>query len=630
MIAIIRRERAQQIIIAGSLLLSIAVALYFRLRFSTISISLDNQQLLIGSDSYYHLRNIQYIVANFPHLLNFDIYTQYPTGLTQPFIPIYDLLMASIVYVVGLGHPSYAQIYSVCAWSSLLFACLTIIITFYIARNLFENVFVSAIAAGLLAVMPGIFLITSTFGYNTDTSFEVLMYAIVAYLLVRSFNHLTYDKIMAEDNYHYKYAITCCAIAGILFGVLIYGGSNGTYLIPILFLYFVGKHVGEYINEENIRHQVICSSIFFVVGGIIVTVLDNVLRTFTADEIIVIYLIVCVGVIVAIGIFAEWFDYIIKYKRLDFGRKNMYYVVLALVVVGAAFIEFSHAGFSILILPITEPVSEIDLQSIFSPMANLFWLDFAFCGLIAILSLGPMFFKKLYGMPLFIFIWTVGTAIAAVMQSKFGAFLSINVAILAAYGLVGFHNYIKDRVKSMNYTSYRFTYGVFILSFVVFGIVFGQNIVMSNDASMLSDESVINPVVNSSWIDTSRWLVLGTPNSLINMNKNVSRLPTSAYGVLAAGEYGNYIQVIGKRIPVASPYKNSTIGMLFFADTNETNATSTIDADNMSIKYIITDIDTTTTRFHVATGRNLSEYTNSFVLPNATLNRSGKYGHAAQ
>ncbi len=59
-----------------------------------------------GIDAYYHMRLVDNLVHNFPHLFSFDPYFIYPDGGGGGNILFFDWLLASIIWVIGLGAPT--------------------------------------------------------------------------------------------------------------------------------------------------------------------------------------------------------------------------------------------------------------------------------------------------------------------------------------------------------------------------------------------------------------------------------------------------------------------------------------------------------------------------------------------
>ena len=58
-----------------------------------------------GYDPWYHMRLVENTLQHFPLRIPFDPFTYYPHGTTVDFPPLFDQLLAFIMWVIGLGNP---------------------------------------------------------------------------------------------------------------------------------------------------------------------------------------------------------------------------------------------------------------------------------------------------------------------------------------------------------------------------------------------------------------------------------------------------------------------------------------------------------------------------------------------
>ena len=604
------------------MLFSFAVALYFRLQLLP---RLTASKLFIGSNSYYHLRNIQYIIANFPNILGFDAYTQYPSGITQPLVPLYDLKVASVAYILGLGHPSNELIYNVCTYMPVAYAIITIAFTFFIAQALFDNIFAGILASLFMSVMPGSFLMKSMAGYNDNAIFEVMICSIMIYALVCCFKWLSYEKLThgianPERQSPYARAIAYSVMAGIAFSALAFDGSLGLIFIPILIFYFAIRNMMDYANSVDIEHQIVCSIAFFTSATtfsfLLYTIfpkLDIVIDDFAGDYLLVGVIIVCL-----IGIVAELLN------RYTNNKKLIYYIVIPVSIAFIAYAHFKSPNLITLMPHITEPVFGTDLKSIFAIDDDLYSANFAICGYLAILSLGIIYIKKLSGISLFVFVWSIGVITASIFESRFAIFYAINVAVLSAYGMIKLWDFAIDKIKQRAHMAQLVSAGVFVITCIVLA-----GSIATTDAQITSILNSPNTdlIISNQWLDTLHWVANETPDPNIDINNEIDKpitYPASAYGILSSNVSGNYIQMIGKRMPVSSPYENeSSVVSKFFAAKNESDAISALTLSNGTIKYVITDVKMASSNFSAVTGMNATEYALTVMIPNATLNITG-------
>ena len=76
------------------------------------------------ADPQYHLRRAFYTFINFPQILLFDPYINYPGGSAVPWPPLYDFIVGAVARLWASDTRGFEVI---AAWASPLFASLTVI-----------------------------------------------------------------------------------------------------------------------------------------------------------------------------------------------------------------------------------------------------------------------------------------------------------------------------------------------------------------------------------------------------------------------------------------------------------------------------------------------------------------------
>ncbi len=98
-------SRARRLVSHTGPLDYILVMLWIRLR-SYDAFIREGTVFFSGNDAWYHLRQVEYTVRNWPATMPFDPWTEFPFGRTAgQFGTIYDQLVATAALVVGLGRP---------------------------------------------------------------------------------------------------------------------------------------------------------------------------------------------------------------------------------------------------------------------------------------------------------------------------------------------------------------------------------------------------------------------------------------------------------------------------------------------------------------------------------------------
>jgi len=129
-------------------------------------------------DTYYHMRLVDYCIANYPQLLRQDPYGAFG-GLTVGYYPLMTLTISSIAMVIGGGQPSNYIVDCIAAWLPVLLGTVAIGLIFAIGKYVFNDE-VGIAAAAIAAVTPTELLHRSTLGYPDHHVVEaVLFFALI-------------------------------------------------------------------------------------------------------------------------------------------------------------------------------------------------------------------------------------------------------------------------------------------------------------------------------------------------------------------------------------------------------------------------------------------------------------------
>ncbi|MDK2947126.1 MAG: dolichyl-phosphooligosaccharide-protein glycotransferase, partial [Methanolobus sp.] len=93
----------------AGVILSLLVSFYIRTGSKATVILSENFVRFGGNDPWYHMRVVTAILHNYPHTLWFDPYTLFPVGQRMVFAPLFDWVLASLIYILTLGNPTTHQ-----------------------------------------------------------------------------------------------------------------------------------------------------------------------------------------------------------------------------------------------------------------------------------------------------------------------------------------------------------------------------------------------------------------------------------------------------------------------------------------------------------------------------------------
>lgn len=108
-----------------------------------------------GPDSYYHMRRIAYTIRNFPEILVFDPYIQFPHGARPIWSPLFDWLSAALLIPIA-DSSDWLRVEQAAAWIPPILGGLTAVATWTAARRVVSES--AALGAGaLLCILGGHF-----------------------------------------------------------------------------------------------------------------------------------------------------------------------------------------------------------------------------------------------------------------------------------------------------------------------------------------------------------------------------------------------------------------------------------------------------------------------------------------
>ena len=122
------------------------------------------------------MRLIDNLVRNYPHRAVVDPYLG-PDAPRVAVPPLFDLLVGSIAWAIGLGAPTARTVEVVGALIPPILGALTVIVVFLIGTRLFDRR-TGFLAAAVLAVAPGQFLTRSVLGFTDHHVAEAFLTAL--------------------------------------------------------------------------------------------------------------------------------------------------------------------------------------------------------------------------------------------------------------------------------------------------------------------------------------------------------------------------------------------------------------------------------------------------------------------
>ena len=258
----------------AGVIISFLIAFYIRTR-PAAGVFLSNGFVRFGgNDPWYHLRNVEAILHNFPHMLWFDAYTQFPEGKTQVFAPLFDMVLATIIWILGFGNPSQDLIYKVCAYYPAFLGALVVIPTYFAAKWIFDRR-VGLLAAILVALAPGQFLSRSMIGFNDHHIAETLLSAITAMFLIMTLkiareHPITFGNLWNKNFDTLKPALPYLVLTGISLGAYTLAWNGALFFSFIIGIYITLQHIIDHMHKRSTDYLAISGMIVFIITLIMV------------------------------------------------------------------------------------------------------------------------------------------------------------------------------------------------------------------------------------------------------------------------------------------------------------------------------------------------------------------------
>jgi oligosaccharyl transferase (archaeosortase A-associated) len=649
------------------------VALSFRIFLPYTSVFVGDWVKFTSNDAYYHMRIVDNLVHNFPHLTQFDPYFIFPGGASTAGIHFFDWLLAIIIWIIGLGSPTQHTIDIVSAYFPTILAALLVIPVFFIAKTLF-NRWAGLLAAFLVAILPGEFMGRSVLGFTDHHVAETLFSTVAALFLILAIRQagakpdgrgpMTFNHLIKLDRKVITMPLVFSLLAGLFLGIYLITWLGALLFVFIFTVYIIIQTIVNHIKQKSSDHLGIIGFVVFLVAMII-------------------FLPSSVNKNLSLAMVAALFvpPVITGISRLMAVRSiKTYYYPLSLIVIAAIVIGILRAANPSLtsalwgnFLSVFAPgggstaSTTMEMQPFLSPTGSfttaVAWGNFTTSfflikgipipgfGIISFVILLWLYIKQRGENEnlLFFLIWTLIMSICTLVQRRFAYYLVVNMAVLSAYiswqiiWWAGLHKLAERSQKSLaeekientkaktkkkpqkkqELTIYYVYTGVAVIA--VFFSVFFFNITGSVQVAKSTPYAP-----SDGWEESLTWMrsntpdPMGDPNVYYNLYDSSFKFPGTAYGVTAWWDYGYWISRTARRIPSANPSQDAgpiiNVANLFLSEN--TSASNKI-VEQLKSSYIIEDYALITSKLWAVVdwaGKDQNKYFEVYYV-----NNSGSY-----
>ena len=610
-------------------------------------------------DPWYHMRLVENLVQHFPLQNAFDPYTSYPHGQDIFFAPFYDLLLGFVVWVVGLGSPSQQVIETVGAYFPAVLGALVTLPVYFMGREFFNKT-VGLLAAALVAILPGEFLLRSLLGFTDHHIGEALFSAVAVLFLILALkrakrDELTFHSVWRRDWKALQTPLVYSLLGGLALGCYFLTWVGSLLFVFILFAFVVVQSIIDHVKGRSTDY--LC-----IVG--VPALLISLLMLLPFLDRLAFGTIQVIAVLIAAAAFPalSGLSHLLDWR----GIRRAYYP-LALLGLGAIGVGLFYLVARDLL------ASMVALFDIFVPSGGLLTIVEAqpLLYLTGTFSLGPAwahfttgFFLALVSLVLvayavvkeggadktLLLIWSVIVLAATLGQNRFGYYYAVNVAILSAYlcwrtpgwiastlSWLGFQESsfsrkgtarsdkrrkAKDDKKKKKKGKKQESQGVLSRYLtpryvsLSLGVVLVALLVYAPNIPYAVDTASEQRGPGQDWHDSLVWMRENTPDPFqdpafyygiyqVPAAGEDYDYPESAYGVMSWWDYGHWITYIAHRIPNTNPHQSGAVAAAqFLTAADEPSANAIL--DSLGSKYVV--IDSTMPMYIESEGRLIGKF----------------------
>lgn len=212
-----------------------------------------------GNDAWYHLRQVNYTIRNWPSTMPYDPWTGFPYGtLSGQFGTLYDQLVATAALAVGFGDPSQELIARTLLVTPAIIGSLIALPTYAIGKRLGGRLG-GLFAAVVLMLLPGTFLRRSLVGFADHNVAEPLFMTVAVLttmvaLTVADRERPVWELVADRDIDALRDPLKWSALAGVTIALYMWVWPPGILLVGITGVYILIQIVNASVQGDSPEH----------------------------------------------------------------------------------------------------------------------------------------------------------------------------------------------------------------------------------------------------------------------------------------------------------------------------------------------------------------------------------------
>ena len=299
----------------------------------------DGTVYFSGNDAWYHLREVNYTVRNWPATMPFDPWTYFPFGTSVgQFGTLYDQIVATVALLLGLGSPSESLVATVLLFAPPAFGALAVIPTYYLGRRLGGRAG-GLFAAVVLALLPGTFLQRTLVGFADHNGAEPLFMVLAVLAIVVAFAVAEREKpiwelVTAREVDDLRTPTLYAGLAGVALAGYMWVWPPGVLLVGVLGVFTLLKISSRVVSGRTPEPVAYAVAVMGVVTAVLMLVPIQT-TSVSATQFSILQPLAALGVAAA-AVFLAWLAR--QWEARDVDPSLYPAVVFGIVVVGVGIV----------------------------------------------------------------------------------------------------------------------------------------------------------------------------------------------------------------------------------------------------------------------------------------------------
>jgi len=532
----------------------------------------SDHTMLLGVDSYFHLRHAEYSESDFPNHLRLDPGAHYPSVEHQQYSGLYNLGLAAVARGVRFVTGEPANLAAIAAYSPVFLALATLLLLFVLLKDLFGDWWGLG-GAALFTFHSGFNLAKTTLGFADQHALEVFLAIGVLWGLNRA---LRLRHPISSVRFWLQMVTCALPLAALPFswiGYPLFMVITSVYVVVVL----LGDLIHDHSESDPAARPGRQLAAFLLCSVLLIVVTTWLFPEWKMELVGNMYRWTLIGLML-LAVLSVLIDFLKDRFLEDASASKRVGSTVALFVlltiVGWLFINYHPKGGEFWYWLTFERGQDVaEQQAVTVPGVFTMYGLSAALALMAVAALVVALIRRRVPPEVLasgafsivcVWIW-IGTNDFDYLPAPF-------LACLGIIGLAQIESLPKpEPLRSLFARATLKDFSLLMSLIVALGMLTGS---FGRVPWIKKSEVDVLLFFDESWFDAMDWLRHSTPSPPVLPIDQVTKTepwPASNYGVMAAWDHGNFVSAVGHRSTRFSRYPSSG-GGIWMTDTSESDA----------------------------------------------------------